>query len=150
MFLWVCVNYRIILHFSSIREQSLVADFSITKENISGVNVNDSGKCGVRVVTFDLDNTLWKTSPVICEDNNVLAKYLESYLPSNHKRVEVLMNELFKKNRTKYAPNNPEASYATHLTLLRKEDAIQELFSFYNKGRNENDANLFAEEAFQV
>lgn len=126
-----------------------MADFSTTTENTSVVNVYDSGTCGVRVVTFDLDNTLWKTSPVICEANDALAKYLESYLPLNHKRVEVIMNELFKENRTKYAPNNPEASYATHLTRLRK-DAIRELFLFYNKGRNENDANLFAEEAFQV
>ena len=105
----------------------------------------------MKVVTFDLDNTLWKTGEVISAANDALAYYLESceevsVIP---KRIEVIMNELFQQNRQKYAPKDPEnASYATHLTLLRK-DAIAHLLTQYNSF-TPFQAHQFANQAFQI
>ena len=105
----------------------------------------------MKVVTFDLDNTLWRTGEVISAANDALAYYLESceevrVIP---KRIEVIMNELFQQNRPKYAPKDPDnASYATHLTLLRK-DAIAHLLIQYNSF-TPFQAHQFANQAFQI
>ena len=64
----------------------------------------------VRVITFDLDNTLWKTGPTIGAANDALAEFLstkskddgtELQIPT---RVEKIMGELFKADRRKYCP----------------------------------------------
>ena len=64
----------------------------------------------VKVITFDLDNTLWKTGPTIGAANDALSEYLstksrddgtELQIPT---RVEKIMGELFKADRRKYCP----------------------------------------------
>ena len=69
-----------------------------------------TSKAPVRVVSFDLDNTLWKTSRVIGAANDELAEYLSTKknkegedlkLP---KRIETIMGDLFRADRRKYCP----------------------------------------------
>ena len=64
----------------------------------------------VKVITFDLDNTLWKTGPTIGAANDALSEYLstksrddgtELQIPT---RVEKIMGKLFKADRRKYCP----------------------------------------------
>ena len=50
----------------------------------------------VRVVTFDLDNTLWNTSACINAANDALAAHLQAQEIVQPKRVEKVMGELFK------------------------------------------------------
>lgn len=97
-----------------------------------------SAKSEVRVVTFDLDNTIWRTSNVISSANDALASHLQSRNISAPVRVEKIMGELFKANKAKYCPlavqdmtEADEASLAhikapTLLTDLRI-DAIKEI-----------------------
>jgi len=112
---------------------------------------DNTNSCEIRVVTFDLDNTLWKTSSVISAANDALDTYLriekKLHIPV---RVEVLMGVLFQGNPNKYAPpsscflhqnnstvemdsspNPPSTATKSptspvYLTLLRK-DAIRQI-----------------------
>jgi FMN phosphatase YigB (HAD superfamily) len=63
-----------------------------------------SAKSEVRVVTFDLDNTIWRTSNVISSANDALASHLESMNIHAPIRVEKIMGELFQGNKAKYCP----------------------------------------------
>ena len=78
---------------------------------------NDSNKLNnrpigshVRVVTFDLDNTLWKTSETISAANDALAIYLSKSDDGDGnpikvpERIEKIMGELFRADRRKYCP----------------------------------------------
>jgi FMN phosphatase YigB (HAD superfamily) len=65
----------------------------------------------IRVITFDLDNTLWKTTPTMDDANNALHDYLIdqnlqnfgfSALNRYQPRVEVIMRLLMNENPTKY------------------------------------------------
>ena len=64
----------------------------------------------VRVVTFDLDNTLWKTSETIGAANDALAVYLSTKSNDNGvelkipNRIEKVMGDLFKADRRLYCP----------------------------------------------
>jgi hypothetical protein len=60
----------------------------------------------VRVVTFDLDNTIWKTGAVISSANDALAEYLDSkgIFYENENRVEKVMGKIFQKDKGKYCP----------------------------------------------
>ena len=90
-------------------------------------------------MTFDLDNTLWKTDKVISEANEVLNDYLKLKFDNNNDngiisrdRVEVVMGRIFKSNKDKYSPskenvdNDKNVGGPVFLTSLRK-DAILEL-----------------------
>jgi putative hydrolase of the HAD superfamily len=92
-------------------------------------------KSEVKVVTFDLDNTIWKTSAVINHANDELAKYLDSLGIKAPVRVENIMGLLFKSNKSKYCPlqakengnkNMDHIKAPVLLTQLRK-DAIMEI-----------------------
>ena len=61
-------------------------------------------KSEVRVVSFDLDNTLWKTGEVISHANDVLSQYLSDKGVNVPVRTEIVMGELFKKNPARYCP----------------------------------------------
>ena len=61
-------------------------------------------KSEVRVISFDLDNTLWKTGEVISHANDVLSQYLTDKGVSVPVRTEVVMGELFKKDPKRYCP----------------------------------------------
>ena len=56
----------------------------------------------VRVITFDLDNTLWKTGVTITDANDCLASHLESNFGVTT-RSEKYMGEMFKSNPDRYA-----------------------------------------------
>ncbi len=105
--------------------------------------------CEVRVVTFDLDNTMWKTGPTIATANDVLAAFLEQKRVVVPVRVEKIMNEVFRANPSLYAPLESKApSSPVLLTNLRK-DAIRSVLETYNEYTPEA-ATVLADEAFQV
>ena len=115
----------------------------------------------VRVVTFDLDNTLWKTRFVIGAANDALASYLDKFNIHQPKRVEVIMGDLFKKNKEKYAPIVNKLRDASedgtltniqvapvYLTQLRKDSLIL-LCTEFNE-YTPTAAEAFANDAFDV
>lgn len=103
----------------------------------------------IRVVSFDLDNTLWKTGAVISEANEKLALFLEEHHVKQPIRAEKIMGQLFLANKTRYSPVlGQDAKGPVCLTLLRK-DAIQKLMQEYN-GYSEKDAIDFSDRAFQI
>ena len=61
-------------------------------------------KSEVRVISFDLDNTLWKTGEVISHANDVLSQYLSANGVNVPVRTEIVMGELFKKDPARYCP----------------------------------------------
>ena len=104
-------------------------------------------KSEVRVVSFDLDNCIWKTSSTIDAANNALASFLDARNISQPIRVEKVMGELFRENKPRYCPVDPEKAKApVALTQLRK-DAIQRVLLDHNDYSLE-DALELAEAAF--
>jgi FMN phosphatase YigB (HAD superfamily)/ribosomal protein L40E len=100
----------------------------------------------VRVVSFDLDNCLWKTGATISTANDALADFLSENNVTQLVRVEKVMGELFQESKEKYSPQGGKAPVL--LTLLRK-DAIQRVLEEHNE-YSEEDAKEFADKAFQV
>lgn len=100
----------------------------------------------VRVVTFDLDNCLWKTGATISAANDALAAFLDEYNITQPVRVEKVMGELFQESNEKYSPYGSKAPVL--LTLLRK-DAIQRVLQQHND-YSEEDARELADKAFDV
>lgn len=102
----------------------------------------------VRVVSFDLDNTLWNTSATIDAANDALADFLDSQNVVQPTRVEKIMGDLFRADKVKYCPiEKNEAKAPVLLTLLRK-DAIRKILIESN-GFTETDADILTERAFQ-
>lgn len=104
-------------------------------------------RSAVRVVTFDLDNTLWKTSGCIGAANDALAIFLDKQEIVQPKRIEKLMGEFFQANKNTYAPLDDNPKGPVLLTQLRT-DAIQHVLQEFN-GYTEEDASKFAKEAFE-
>eukprot|EP00977_Amphora_coffeiformis_P028170 scaffold34719_cov241-Amphora_coffeaeformis.AAC.4 len=113
-----------------VRRRQWVGSSSSDQDNIkkSGPSLSRP----IRVISFDLDNCLWKTSAVIDAANHALAAYLQKTLPDNGSpsppvRAEVIMGELWKADRATYAPLLGEAATSPcRLTQLR-QDAIREI-----------------------
>lgn len=134
-------------------------------ENPSMVESKLSEHTEVRVVTFDLDNTLWKTGPTIEAANHALAKFLDSKAINSTQSIPTIMKQLFDTNPSRYAPvlrNNKAQSVTeqekdlssgkspTLLTLLRK-DAIQALIQQSgNNSFSSLQAAELAQKAFEV
>lgn len=70
----------------------------------SSSSPSSTKKSEIRVVTFDLDNTLWKTNNVISTANDILNKHLQDNGVHVPTRVEKIMNVLFQQNKMKYSP----------------------------------------------
>ena len=88
-------------------------------------NMKSISSSEIRVVTFDLDNTIWKTSNVINSANDVLANYLYDNGIHAPIRVEKIMGELFKSDKAKYSP-------------LLVEEALREYDEYsYSKAAND-------------
>lgn len=104
----------------------------------------------VRVVTFDLDNTIWATSATIDAANAALFDHLTRNNISQPRRVEKVMGEIFEQDRHKYSPmeENETPKSPVFLTKLRV-DAIGHILQSYN-GYSVEDAERVASEAFQV
>lgn len=132
----------------------------------------------IRVLTFDLDNTIWKTTPTIEDSNNALHSYLErnlqkfglSALNRCQHRVEIIMKLLMNENPTKYcymaeqtfpaAPHVHNKSLTSpldiqksslspiQLTLLRK-DAVEAVIRQSGYNESYNETiNEIVEDAF--
>ncbi len=131
----------------------------------SSSSMSSGLKSEVRVVSFDLDNTIWKTSNVINAANDALAEHMSNVLNLDDSiRVEKVMGTLFKADKAKYCPMSAKdvvdldsngsldhIKAPTLLTQLRK-DAILEVFKNHSQENDDhdNDPIVFAEEAFQV
>ena len=105
----------------------------------------------VRVVTFDLDNTLWNTGATIGAANDVLAEFLNANNIVQSKRTEKIMGDLFQASKADYCPLAAEEELDSVkapvlLTRLRK-DALTQIF-IQDNGYTEEDARKFADEAF--
>ena len=106
----------------------------------------------VRVVTFDLDNTLWNTGATISAANDVLAKFLDQFSIQQPKRIEHIMKDLFQQDKAKYAPlldveTETANAHPVLLTQLRKDALLQILVQ--DNGYNEQKAEELTEQAFQ-
>jgi FMN phosphatase YigB (HAD superfamily) len=103
----------------------------------------------IRVVTFDLDNTLWNTAGCIDAANNALAAHLDADNILQPKRVEKIMGELFKTSKSRYCPLDAENAKAPVLLTKLRTDAISQVLEDHN-GYSPDDALSYAEKAFQV
>jgi FMN phosphatase YigB (HAD superfamily) len=116
--------------------------------------------CEVRVVTFDLDNTLWNTTITIDIANDALANYMNDNLihllsrvtstmdssdtsgiatnvPTNTMvRVETIMGKLFAANKTKYCPMDGATSKSPVLLTQLRRDAIHNVVIEFLKQHN--------------
>jgi FMN phosphatase YigB (HAD superfamily) len=103
----------------------------------------------IRVVTFDLDNTIWKTSSCIDAANRALFDHLATSKVSQPKRVEKIMGEIFAQDKKKYSPlsegDNPKSPVL--LTELRI-DAIKHILQL--NGFQADHAETFARDAFGI
>ena len=110
--------------------------------------------CDVRVITFDLDNTLWNTSATIAAANDVLATFVNEKLGSDTAvngtaatvRVEKIMGTLYNKNKAKYSPIEMEQAKAPVLLTQLRKDAIRHVL----KEHGGMDDEALVEEAFVV
>mmetsp|Transcript_926 Transcript_926/g.1962 ORF Transcript_926/g.1962 Transcript_926/m.1962 type:complete len:656 (+) Transcript_926:241-2208(+) len=92
------------------RQEQIFAMTSGISDSIQSEGLSSTTKVPIRVVSFDLDNTLWKTSKVIGTANDELAVYLSTKKKQNGedlkipKRIEKVMGDLFRADRRKYCP----------------------------------------------
>jgi len=110
-------------------------------------------KSEVKVVTFDLDNTLWKTGAVIKHANDVLQDHLDSCGLAQPRQVKDVMKELFSVNQMRYCPElatNPEGAKIepVMLTQLRKDSIFDVCVK--DNGFTDEEAEMFSQKAFQV
>jgi len=120
-----------------------------TREENARMERLNSQRSEIRIISFDLDNTVWKTDGCINAANDALASFLTEHDIQQPTRVEVLMKELFQTDKARYSPVlGVNASHATLLTLLRT-DAIQKVLEVSN-GYSTKDAEVFAQRAFDV
>ena len=149
------------------------ATTTTTTYSTAGASTSQLPSTPVKVVTFDLDNTLWKTGPSISAANDALNTFLETHPRRPQiritKRVEVYMKQLFESDPAKYAPvpssssSSSSSSSATSdgktrppplppspvlLTKLRT-DAIAYLLERDNSF-SPSEATELAKEAFEV
>ena len=103
----------------------------------------------IRVISFDLDNTLWSTGATIDRANDALALFLNERKVTQTKRVEKVMGDLFSSNKARYCPTDTENIKGPVLLTLLRKDAIQMVLELDN-GYSKEDAITLAEDAFQV
>jgi hypothetical protein len=95
----------------------------------------------VRVVTFDLDDTLWDTAAVIRHANEVLQQHLAGELPGAQlPPIYLLMKGLFAQFPAEYhdaslVPAGSEQAEPVYLTKLRK-DALAVVHSLHAAGES--------------
>jgi FMN phosphatase YigB (HAD superfamily) len=119
---------------------------------IKGDSTNQNTNVGpnpIRVITFDLDNTLWKTGPTIAAANEELAKFLDAKNIVQPQRVEVIMGELWERSKATYAPIAGENAKSPVLLTQLRTDALEFLLLQHN-GYHLDDAKTVAEESFDV
>ena len=115
----------------------------------------------IRVISFDLDNCLWRTNACIDAANDALAKHLEKDNIKQPQRVEIVMGRLFKKSPINtYCPlavgdssdekgNGSSSSSSPVLLTKLRIDAIKEILIKHND-YHPDDATKYATEAFDL
>ena len=103
----------------------------------------------VRVVTFDLDNTLWNTGATISAANDALASFLTANNIVQSRRTEVIMGQLFNASKARYCPLLGEDGNSPVLLTQLRTDALTQILVEDNDYAPE-DADTFATEAFQI
>lgn len=86
----------------------------------------------IRVISFDLDNTLWNTSATIAAANNELAEFLKGQGIPQDTRVEHVMGTLFKQSKQKYCPFDHETAKSPVLLTQLRKDAIEHVLALNN------------------
>ena len=102
----------------------------------------------VRVITFDLDNTLWNTGATISAANDALAAFLSQNQIQQSKRTEVIMGELFAASPATYCPLDGEAGKSPVLLTQLRTDALTRILMGDND-YSPHDAEVFAKQAFE-
>jgi FMN phosphatase YigB (HAD superfamily) len=110
--------------------------------------------CKVRLVTLDLDNTLWRTGATIEAANAALAAHLHPHNVTI--RVETVMGQLFQATKARYCPIDLEQGQSPVLLTLLRKDAIRHVLqlsypdaaALTNTTNDEHDA--IVETAFDV
>lgn len=135
---------------------SLCAANSSTRCREGDLRTIAASSCEIRVITFDLDNTLWNTDATISAANDALAEFVNDKLPpdtARNVRVEKVMGKLYVEDKASYAPIEKEdAKSPVLLTQLRK-DAIRKVFKEHGVALEEHDDGRneqLVEEAFTV
>jgi FMN phosphatase YigB (HAD superfamily) len=152
-------TYLYVTNFSIEGKKSFLT-LSITSSIVTG---SDAPSYEIRVVSFDLDNTLWNTTATIDTANDALSLYInEQFLPSinitasNEVRVEKVMGTLFAVNKVKYSPIEGDAAKSPVLLTLLRKDAIHHVLSLYIQQNNtepkydSTTLETFVDEAFDV
>jgi FMN phosphatase YigB (HAD superfamily)/ribosomal protein L40E len=104
----------------------------------------------IRVVSFDLDDTLWRTAATISAANDALSDHIASIEDFKQpQRVEVIMGELFQADKPRYAPIQGENATAPVLLTSLRKDAIAHLATNHNIYTT-SDAQSLADECFQI
>lgn len=94
----------------------------------------------IKLITFDLDNTLWHTDPVIIKAEQVQWQSILSHCPE----AETLFTqEQFKQLKLDVAQKNPHLRHK--LSFLRREVLFQ---LFIQCGLNKTQAQLFSQQVF--
>jgi phosphoglycolate phosphatase-like HAD superfamily hydrolase len=112
--------------------------------------LNPLQPCEVRVVTFDLDNTLWKTGPTIAMANDALAGFLIQKGIACPVRVEKVMNELFLATPSIYTPLDCKAPLSPVLLTNLRKDAIRSVLETHNSNLTDSAVTALVDEAFGV
>eukprot|EP00956_Cyclotella_meneghiniana_P015634 scaffold24072_cov67-Cyclotella_meneghiniana.AAC.2 len=89
----------------------------------------------IRIITFDLDNTLWKTGATISQANSVLNEHMQSF--GVETLVEVEMGRLFEADKRLYAGGNFVEEDATIDNEKKDKDLASEVV---NVGQTEDDS----------
>ena len=107
-----------------------------------------------KIITFDLDNTLWPTSKVITAANAALTAHLKSALPPQNspdlQQVWEIMGDIYSRDSSPYrSADDPEGDNPpVQLTSLRKA-AIRRLCRAGGM-TNTSEINTFTNDAFQI
>ena len=143
-------DYRATSFFHPSCVPSLSSRSEMKDDEESDKRAYDHGRASqVRVVSFDLDNTVWKTGPTIQAANDALASYLEMQGIVQPERVEVVMGQLFRQSKSTYAPFGGEDANAPILLTELRKDAVRFVLET-NNGFSEEDAKEFSNLAFNV
>ena len=81
----------------------------------------------IRIITFDLDNTLWKTGATISQANSVLNEHMQSF--GVETLVEVEMGRLFEADKRLYAGGNFVEEDATIDNEKKDKDLASEVLN---------------------
>ncbi len=96
----------------------------------------------IRLITFDLDNTLWDADPVLLHAEQTLRRWLRDKHPALSDAISFPQMLALKKQ---IMQSNPELAYSVSALRLQ---VLRQLF--LNTGYQPAQASAFAEQAFEV